>query len=185
MSDLENEIKPHIYAMMHNQRTTLVPAQQKALSRWAILKAMVLEAAARKRIPFYGESERTGIKPPSCLLPVRTAVWIARFAEKGFHAGGTDIWGAIDKIPKAMHGNVTTIVVGHLVLQVRTMHVPVQFSTFVLNVEGNAWNWDSSLLQIWPVFGRVSWPPALSFTTTMPNHLGRLVNRWKVGQDIA
>lgn len=41
MSAIENENKPHMLAMINDKPTVLAPSQQKLLTRWAILKAMV------------------------------------------------------------------------------------------------------------------------------------------------
>lgn len=185
MSDLENGNKPHIRPMMHDETIILKPSQQKLLARWAVLKAMVIEAAHRKRTPFYSESERVGLKPPSPFLPVGTSVWIGRFSNEGFHAGGTDIWRQEDEVPKAVHGCVTTIVVGHLVIQVLTAHVLARFANRIINVEGKPGAWDVNLLGIWPIFDALQWPPRLSFDTTHgPNSISRLIEKWKVGINI-
>lgn len=184
MSDFENENKPHISAMMHDHPITLEPLQQKSLTRWAILKAMILDAANRQRPRFYGEFERKSLKPPMLALPVSTLVWIGRFSNIGFHAGETAVWAAIDGIPKAMHGCVTNIVVGHLAIQVLTPHVPPMFCSRARDVEGRPGKWAQNLLDIWPVFGAVHWPPPLSFTRRGEDSIGALVYRWKVGQNV-
>ncbi len=58
------------------------------------------------------------------------------------------------------------------------------FANSFIAVEDNPWKWDVSLLDIWPVFGAVRWPPPVSFTLKWPNSIGRLAFRWKVGTDI-
>jgi hypothetical protein len=45
-------------AMMNDKPTVLEPRRQKLLTRWAILKAMVIDGSSKSRISFYGESER-------------------------------------------------------------------------------------------------------------------------------
>ncbi len=100
------------------------------------------------------------------------------------------IFRQLENVPKAIHGLVTTIVVGHLALQVLTLQVLPMFSSrfmfanSFIAVEDNPWKWDVSLLDIWPVFGAVRWPPPVSFTLKWPNSIGRLAFRWKVGTDI-
>ena len=185
MSDIETENKPHMLQMIRDHRITLEPEQQKSLARWAILKAIILEGADRGRVPFYGEDERRDLKPPSSFLPVGTHAWIGRFSELGFHAGGTRIVRPLENVAEAIRGLVTTIVVGHLAIQVLTVHVlPAFVDRASIPLEENPWKWDVSLLDIWPVFGAVQWPPAVSFTTKWPDSIGRLVFRWKVGADI-
>ena len=94
MSDLESENKPHIRAMMRDISITLEPKQQQSLSRWAILKAMVLEVAPKKQLPFYAESENAEIVPPSTFIPVATFAWIGRLSIGAFHAGEMETFGA-------------------------------------------------------------------------------------------
>ncbi len=184
MSALEVDNIPHMREMLHDRSILLNPVQQKSLARWAVLKAMVIEAVNRQRTLFYDDSERLGLKPPSPFLPVGTMVWIGRYSRKGFHAGGTDIWGDIDGTPKAMHGAVTSIVVGHLVIQVLTAHVIPKFGGNPVRPKCKPGAWDASLLNIWPIFGSVRWPPPLSFTHGGSDSLGILLNRWKIGTDV-
>jgi hypothetical protein len=185
MSDLENENKPHVGAMIHDEPTTLEPWQQKLLARWAVLKAIVIESANRLRTPFYTASERTGLTPPSPFLPIETRVWIGRLSAKAFHAGGTDAWGEIEKIPKALHASITTIVVGHLVIQVQTVRTLAMFSgTDVRLLQCKPGAWDVSLSDIWPIFGTRHWPPPVSFSKSV-NNIGELIFRWHTGTEIS
>lgn len=185
MSDLETGNKPHMLPMMHGRRITLAPEQQKLLSRWAILKAMVLEGANRERNPFYSEEERRLFKPPSSSMTVGTRVWIGHFSGLGFHTGGTGIFRPLEKIPKAIHGHITTIVLAHLAIQVLTAHVlPMFAGRNIIPLDQNPGKWDVSLLECWPIFGSIRWPPAVPFTPRGSNSIGRLVFRWKIGTDI-
>ena len=186
MSDIEGENKPHMLAMMNDKPTVLEPAQQKLLTRWAILKAMVLDGASpARRKPFYSESERRSMKPSLRSLPAGTHTWIGRLSAKSFHAGLQDSFGKIGSIPNAFHGCVTTIIVGHLVIQVMTLRVLAMFGGMSLNVGCKPGAWDVNLLEIWPVFGNKSWPPSLSFTADRTaNGIGHLVNRYRIGEDI-
>jgi hypothetical protein len=185
MSDLENENKPHILAMMHGKRIILNAPQQRSLTRWSVLKAMVLDGSSPKRIPFYTYPERIGMKPPSSFIPIGTFAWIGRLSVKAFHAGLTDTFGEINHIPKAFHGCVVTIIVGHLVIQVITMHVLAMFATNVIHPAYKPGAWDVNLLDIWPVFGERLWPPPFPFELKgTTHHIGALVNRWKIGENI-
>jgi hypothetical protein len=185
MSDIENENKPHMLAMMNDEPTVLAPKQQKLLTRWAILKAIVIDGSSKSRIPFYSESERTGVKPPARSIPVGTFAWIGRLSVKAFHAGLTDTFGAINNVPKAFHGCVTTITVGHLAIQVITMHVLPMFATTHLGPAYKPGAWDLNLLDIWPVFDEEHWPPRFSFELKgSTHHIAGLINRWKIGSDI-
>jgi hypothetical protein len=188
MSAMESENKPHMLAMMNDKPTLLLPTQQKLLTRWAILKSMILDGSSpqRRPIPFYTECERTGMEPPSRALPVNTLTWIGRLEVKAFHAGLTNTFGGINGIPKAFQGCVVTIIVGHLVIQVLTVHVLPMFATNRIRPVDKPGAWDVDLLEIWPVFGEKSWPPIVSFVLKgrTPHHIAHLINRWKIGEDI-
>ena len=184
MSDLENENKPHMRLMMNDKSVILEPEQQKLLARWAVLKAIVIEATNRHRPPFYEERERKGLVPPSPFLPVGTAVWLGRIPMKGFHAGGTDIWRAINKIANALRGCVTTIIVGHLVFQALTVHVLPVFVSCRIVPECEPGTWDSKLLDIWPIFGTHRWPPPVSFARKGIDSIGWLILRYSLGENI-
>jgi len=188
MSAIESENKPHMLAMMNDKPTLLLPTQQKLFTRWAILKSMILDGSfpQRRPIPFYTECERTGMKPLSRALPVNTLTWIGRLEVKAFHAGLTNTFGEINGIPKAFQGCVVTIIVGHLVIQVLTMHVLPMFATNRIRPVDKPGAWDVDLLEIWPVFGEKSWPPRISFVLKgrTPHHIAHLINRWKIGEDI-
>jgi hypothetical protein len=101
MSAIENENKPHMRALMNDKPTLLLPTQQKLLTRWAILKSMILDGSSpqRRPIPFYTQDERTGMKPPSRALPINTLTWIGRLEVKAFHAGLTNTFGGDKRHP--------------------------------------------------------------------------------------
>src|ERR1700736_3832407 len=88
-----------------------------------------------------------------------TLTWIGRLEVKAFHAGLTNTFGGINGIPKAFQGCVVTIIVGHLVIQVLTMHVLPMFATNRIRPVDKPGAWDVDLLEIWPVFGEKCWPP--------------------------
>jgi hypothetical protein len=185
MSRLESLNKPHMHSMMHDTPVALSPTQQKLLTRWAVLKAIIIEAVNRERTPFYDEGERFNLKPPSSFIPVGTSVWIGRSSINGFHAGGTDIWRQVDEVPKALHGCVTNIVVGRLFIQVLTVHALVRFAASRPSFECNSGTWDVNLLDVWPVFGERRWPPPVTFTARGPNSIGTVITRWNLGDNIA
>lgn len=188
MSDIEGENKPHMFAMMNDKRTVLEPVAQKLLTRWAILKAMVIDGSSPvKRTPFYSECERTNMRPPLRALPIGTLVWLGRIPVRSLHVGLGDTFGEISNVPKAFHNCITTIVVGHLVIQVLTMHVLPMFATTRIKPICKPGAWDVNLLDIWPAFGNKTWPPAFSLILKGPpweHHVGGLITRWSIGEDI-
>jgi len=187
MSDIENENKPHMLPMINGKPAVLEPKKQKLLTRWAILKAMVIDGSSKSRKPFYDESDRANIKPPLRAIPVGTLTWTGRLAVKSFHVGVFDTYGEIGNVPKAFHACNTIIIVGHLVIQVLTMRVLPMFATGrQVNARCNPGAWNVNLLDIWPALGDKAWPPAFSFTLKGPreHHIGSLIHRWRIGEDI-
>jgi len=188
MNDIECENKPHVSAMMNDKPVVLRPSEQELLTRWAVLKAMVLDGGSPKRrtVPFYSECERISMKPPLRALPVGTFAWIGKLSVKAFHAELFDTFGQINAIPKAFHGCITTIIVGHLIIQVVTMHVLPMFAARGVMPRHEPGAWDVNLLEMWPAFGDKSWPPPFPFVLKgmTPHHIERLVRRFRIGEDI-
>lgn len=186
MSNLEGANKPHMRRMMNDEAVELNPQQKKLLTRWAILKSMVIESIHRRNALFYSKDEREGMnRMPSPSLPLGTFVWIGRLSFKAFHANATDVWGNIDQIPKAVHSCVTTIVVGHLVFQVVTGHAIPKYATYKVISNCKPGAWDKTLLEIWPCYGSTSWPPTISFGRNGPNHIAALLDRWRIGTRVS
>lgn len=185
MSRLEEANKLAIRAMINNESCGLTKSDQERLSRWAVLKAMVLESCNDDRQLFYNRTQRTELKTSST-VPSRTLVWLGRLSTKGFHAGGTDAWGDIDAIPRASHSCVTTVVAGHLVVQILTVRVIEQFATQAVNIGCKMGDWNATLLGIWPSLGLVVWPPELSFVLARdsPHCIATVINRWKLGTNV-
>ena len=122
------------------------------------------------------------MKPPLRSLPVGTLTWIGRLSIKSFHAELTDTFGEINHIPKAFHSSVTTIIVGHLVIQTVTMHALPQFATMHPRPICKPGAWDVNLLEIWPAFGDNRWPPQFTFTLDRSvHHIGGQRSLVKIG----
>jgi hypothetical protein len=120
MGNLETANQSVLRAMINDDPMWLSKKDQAKLCRWALMKAMIIDSVNPQRPLFYCSAERTEVK--SATIPIGTLVWLGRLSRKAFHAGGTDVWGEINKIPKAFHGNVTSFVMGHLVIQVLSGH---------------------------------------------------------------
>ena len=148
-----------------------------------MLKAMVVDSIKPDRQPFYTQSERTELKDHAT-LPSRTFVWLGRLSRKAYHASGTDIWGEIENIPKSSHGNVTTIIVGHLLVQILALHVTEQFASQPVEIGCKPGNWTVNLLDIWPTVGLLRWPPSVSFTFEGADSIVTVFNKWKIGEDV-
>jgi hypothetical protein len=182
MSGLENENKTAIRAMINDDPCWLTEKTQTSLCRWAVMKAMVIESANRQRALFYDSDERTEIKSSS--IPTGTLAWLGRLSAKAFHAGGTDIWGDVETIPKGFHGSVTTIIMGHLVIQILNGHTPPQFGQTALRINPKDGAWNVNLVDIWPTTKDLHWPPAVSFSLGKQNSIGSLIDRRKIGTNL-
>lgn len=183
MSKLEEANKLPVHSMINDEPCGLTKSDQTKLSRWAMLKAMVVDSANPGRRFFFSQDERSKLRELSA-IPERTLVWVGRLDRKAFHAGGTDIWGDVDKVPKASHGNVTTLIIGHLVIQLLTLHVASQFSGQDVRIGCLPDDWPASLLSIWPTAGLLRWPAEASFSFSGNNSVVKVLNRWKIGENI-
>src|SRR5437867_1030127 len=98
-------------------------SQQVLLATWAVKTAMVLDSTnTRERSAFYTEAECEQLRLTST-IPAHTRVWIGRSALNGLHADGTDVGlNGPDGATKIATGNASTFIVGHLALQVFTVH---------------------------------------------------------------
>jgi len=93
-------------------------SQQTLLSTWALKTAMVLDSTnTRERNPFYEKVECETLCLSST-IPARTRVWIGRSSLSGLHADGTDVGITLPDGTKIANGNVATLIVGHLAIQV-------------------------------------------------------------------
>lgn len=185
MSNLETKNQPYMRSMMHGHSIVLEPSQQKQLARWAVLKTIVLDAADRQRHPFYTAEERESLRPPLASCLPGTTIWLGYLSSRSFHMGATDLSGSIGEVPKAYRGSVTTVVLGHLVIQVLSVHVLPMFAGFrKLRWTYKPGKWDESLLMSWPVLGSISWPPLLSFVERGQNPIAALIDRFRIGIDV-
>jgi len=169
MHDLENLNIPIIGCLMEDIAMSLDAQQQATVARWAIKTAMVQDAIyTRTRSLFYNESERIAVKADSA-LPSDTIVWLGRSSLRtlsmdGFDLG-LDFCGRNDEVPEPARSCVSTFVVGHLAIQILSIHVPEKYS-------GRPWEvrcpvagpWDQLLIPIWPInIPAINWPPSLYF----------------------
>jgi len=87
--------------------------------------------------------------------------------------------------PKAAKGSVSTFVIGHLVVQVVTVHhEPERENVPVVTVSIGDGEWDKLLLRIWPAGTLpVAWPPQAMFANSGSSSILTLQNRWRLGKD--
>jgi hypothetical protein len=150
MHDLEQESIPVLGAMLHDISTPLDSPQQTTLARWSIKTAMVVEAVKKGEDRFFTQTERGEIRANSA-IPSRTNIWLGRYASSSIGAYGTDLGFDMPDAPHSGVGCVTTIIVGHVAVQVLALRVPAQFSADRIVVNPRAGSWERLLVQVWPV----------------------------------
>jgi hypothetical protein len=189
MSTLEGQCVPLVGSLMQDISASLDDSQQSLLTAWALKTTMVTDSTNKTtRNLFYDKSEREKLRA-NYAIPERTKVWIGRASKSSLAAIGTDIWIDMPPTPKVANGSVTTIVVGHLVIQVLSIHVlpdHVLSDAAITVVQPKPGQWDQSLLAVWPIGSRrVTWPPKLSFDTVKrgPLSIVELLDRWKIGKN--
>jgi hypothetical protein len=179
MSDLEEQNRPILGAMMRDIATPIDPLQQLNITSWVVKTSMVFEAlASKKHRPFYTAQDREHLRDGSA-LPNRTSIWLARHAgEPDIGSVGMAAWKDKPTESEGLYVYATTIVFGYLAIQI----LSAQFQD---NREGNLKidvkpaPWDKLLVQIWPSDGTaVVWPPDLTFSETGQFSIGDLVARF-------
>jgi hypothetical protein len=109
-------------------------------------------------------------------LRTRPLSRLERMREKGYSADGTIVWLDFPNAPKAAKASVSTFVIGHLVIQVVTVHhEPEHENARVERVAIKDGEWDKLLLTIWPVGTRpLAWPPQAIFSNKAPRSIATL-----------
>jgi hypothetical protein len=185
MSDLEAQCIPLIGSLMQDISAPLDTSQQSLLAAWALKTAMVLDSTnPRERQPFYERDECEKLRLSS-KIPDRTRVWIGRSSLNGLHADSTDIGIVAPGGTKIAKGSATTLIVGHLAVQVLAVHPLPEYEDKTINeIAPRPGPWDDLLVQIWPANSRSTiWPPRLTFTGSgTRQHIGQLLYRWRIGK---
>jgi len=180
MSSLEAANKPIIGCLMRDISAPLDTAQQTALALWAVKTAMVADAVRKCDRRFYerGECEQLRL---SSLLPANIRVWLARYSGSALLTQGTDIWIAIPEAAKAGNGCASTIIVGHLAIQVLAFRVRPEYRDRAITVKPKPGLWEQLLVEIWPISSTVTWPPVSTFSRNGQFPIDLLPDRWKIG----
>jgi hypothetical protein len=181
MSDLEERCIPVIGNLMQDISLPLDTSQQTLLATWTMKTAMVLDSTnTRDRSAFYAKSECENLRLSST-IPDGTKVWIGRSPFRGgLHAGGANVGIVIPDGTEIGNVNVATLIVGHLALQVRTVHALPAYKDSANKVAPKPGPWNDLLVQAWPANSLdVTWPPRFTFTDRgTSRHIGQLIFRW-------
>lgn len=181
MSDLENQVRVVVGAMVHDISVTLDIETQGAISRWVTKSAMVLEGAIPVDKRFYSREECRELRMTE-RIPERSMIWLGRMSEVGVFAAGTRAWLNIDKEPhERAEGVVATFSVGNLAMQILTFRFPANYTSTTMQVQCFDGPWEESLVTIYPSTSAVSWAPRLTFSQKGALPFIRLRDRWKVG----
>lgn len=186
MSDLEAQNIPLMGCLMQDVAIPLDASQQSSLAAWSTKFAMVFESVkGRKKSLFYERSECVKMRQ-NHTIPARTRIWIGRFSLNSIGAFGTDLGIVLHDTLKVGVGCATTIVVGHLVVQVLATHIFSEHGDKNIDdIPPKPGRWDEMLLTIWPVGSRpVIWPPPVTFTNSGGHSIAKLMDRWRIGKAV-
>jgi hypothetical protein len=159
MSNLEGQVKPLLQPLLSGTDGSLDSGAQSILAVWAVKTAMALEGLDKPNARDYAQSEREQLRRVNA-IPRRTSVWLAVSVDASYllstktrHKRSADT----DDIT----GVSTTMVFGHVALQVFTIRVP-SFVTARTEVTANvrAAPWSDLTLRVWPTQpASLVWPP--------------------------
>ena len=185
MSSLESECIPVIGSMLQGLTVPLSDEEQNLVSLWAIKTAMMMDSIkgrdAEKRFYSHDECERLRT---DCTIPPETRVWLGYYEAEGLGGFGTDftIVSPELQMQRVGWGMANTIVVGHLAVQVVTIHRhPDHVHRDVTDVQPKPMDWENLLVQIWPASRYLIWPPKLMLENKGGHGIGRLMERWRIG----
>ena len=124
MSRLESDNIPIIGSMFGDLSIPLDVDQQTTVAEWAVKTSMVVDSVQGRNDAnrFYTKPECVGMRLTRT-IPDRTRIWIGRSALSSLSAIGTHIRMFSPEVPARTPGMVVNIVVGHLAIQVMTLHV--------------------------------------------------------------
>jgi hypothetical protein len=187
MSDLETENIPIIGSMFQDISIPLDEGQQRSVALWAVKTAMVMDSfkGRKPKALFYNRNECANLRIHRA-IPGRTLVTMGRVSESLLVAKGVDFNRWAPGREWTVNGISGTIVVGHFVVQVVTLHSdPPDSDQDFTSIQPNAGNWPNLLTRLWPK-GRdtIMWPPAVSFTNGGPLGVETLIARWRVGEKL-
>lgn len=184
MSELETENIPLMGCLIQDISAPLDAVQQASLSAWTMKTVIVFDSVNRRtRTAFYERTECVNFRL-NRTIPDRIHIWVGRSSiPTGLAAIGTDLHILMLDGLKVGMGCATTLVVGHLALQVLAMHIFSEHSDKDIGEMGSKpGRWDEMLSTIWPIRSRpVTWPPPVTFTNSGESSIATLMDRWRLG----
>lgn len=187
MSQLENDNIPTIGSMIADLSIPLDVDQQTAVAAWAVKTSMIADSVQGRVAAnrFYTKAECVATRLTRT-IPARTRIWIARSALSSLSAIGTHILMFSPEVPARTPGMVINIIVGHLAIQVMTLHVhPELTNAGIPDPEPKPGEWGNLVTQIWPVeLQYLMWPPKETFTNNGPKSIATFLDRWRIGENV-
>ena len=186
MSTLENRNKSVIACALEDLYIPLDRQQQTLLSNWAIKTAIVLDSIKNTEVNprFYQKSDCV-VFHRQRVLPPHVRIWIGRCSLSALGAFGTDVAIILPNGPRIGIGTATTIIVGHLAVQVFAMRFNPERSGDNTDVQPKPGDWNKMLVQLWPLAkDSVTWPPEVTFTNGGPRSIAFLMDRWRIGRAV-
>lgn len=189
MSALEEANIPFVGNMFQDLTLRIEREHQLLISRWVTKTAMMFDSARPKRsgIRYYTDAESTAFRA-NLAIPPRTRIWLGRLETKHLYAGGTDfLYKMRDTDLPMVFQTIFTIVAGHFVAQIVSQRALPGFEEGeTRELSPKPGDWDSKLIQIWPIQRDwVMWPPERTFTNGGLDGIGHLGDRWRIGEKVA
>ena len=183
MHELEQTNIPLIGNLMQDVALSLNGLQQYHIATWAVKMSMIGDFLARSHRPlFFDQVEREQLHIATN-LPERTNVWLGRYSFPD-HIGfwGTNSWST----DKTVHAFITTVLVGHLVVQAVTLQCTDTWdgTEVKVNAAPGPRPWPQMLTDIWPTKVSALWPPNFSFKNNGDFSVSGLVRRYSYGENI-
>jgi hypothetical protein len=183
MSELETEVKPILGPIVQDLSIQLDLEDQKKLARWAFKTAIVLEGTKERSMKRYFASGLGPALKTSGDIQGRTMIWIGRSSESGLYARAADVRYDLDGQNSSAEATVTTMVVGHVVLQVVSAVFPPEKDAELVRIPLYVEDWEQILAKIWPSSRIFTWPPPQSIGPGGRLSLERVADRWKVSPE--
>jgi hypothetical protein len=185
MSRLEMKCKPIAGSLLEDLSLALDAEQRKFLTEWALKTAMINDTCGG-RPRFFTEDECHAFKTNNRAIPDATTVWAGRFTGRTLSAIGSAFRLDSPTVQGIVTAHAFTLCVGHLILQVLSLHMKPGITKVSLTDTPIMWN--EFLISVWPPpkEQRITWPPKYNFglveNVKLGNlHYGRLLERWKEG----
>ncbi|HZY73144.1 MAG TPA: hypothetical protein VFE22_08570 [Edaphobacter sp.] len=184
MSGLEAENIPVIGEMLTDMPLELNENQQRLVAAWSVKTAMMSDSMKGRNASnrFYTRDECADMRLART-IPPRTLIWIGRVDGMHLALTGNDFTLNDPAGNRLATNTANTIVAGHFVTQVVTVHIN-QPGVTLEAIPCKIRNWNENLIQIWPIQQPiVHWPQTACFTNGGPDGIAYLMDRWRVGDE--